>query len=98
MCVLHRCDNPPCVNPNHLFLGTKADNNHDRDSKGRSRGGSLPGEQHPGSRLSREQVLVIRLRASEGVAQQDLAKEYGVSYQHISDLVLRKRWAHIPVI
>lgn len=41
MCVLHRCDNPPCVRPDHLFLGTKGDNNADRDSKGRGRPGPI---------------------------------------------------------
>ena len=38
LCVLHQCDNPPCVNPSHMFLGTKAENNHDMKAKGRARG------------------------------------------------------------
>lgn len=60
MVVCHKCDNPPCVNPEHLFLGTHADNVNDKMSKGRWAGGSLPGERHPNSKLTDEQVLEIR--------------------------------------
>jgi hypothetical protein len=47
MCVCHHCDNPPCINPAHLFLGTVADNNRDRHNKGRSKNIFPAGDQHP---------------------------------------------------
>lgn len=53
LCVLHHCDNPPCVNQEHLFLGTATDNNADRDQKGRARGGRVMGDKN-GSRLHPE--------------------------------------------
>jgi hypothetical protein len=60
MFVLHRCDNPRCVRPDHLFLGTDADNMRDMARKRRGSGGSLPGENNPRARLSDKQVLEIR--------------------------------------
>jgi hypothetical protein len=84
LCVLHRCDNPPCCNVDHLFLGTKADNNADMVAKGRAyRGPRLgriyQGESHVNAKLTDEAARAIRNRrlAGEGVAA--LAREYGVS-------------------
>ena len=92
LCVLHRCDNPPCVNPAHLFLGTKADNAADRDAKGRGNRGSVNGH----ARLTETQVADIRARAAAGVLQRVLAAEYGVSRPTISRIVTGKGWLHVP--
>jgi hypothetical protein len=89
MCVLHKCDNRRCVNPEHLFIGTRADNNRDRDNKGRTV--ILRGENHGYAKLSDRQVLEIRSRYSAGgVTQKALASLYGVVQSHISTLVLGK--------
>lgn len=78
MCVLHKCDNPPCVNPEHLFLGTKADNSADMVKKGRQkRGFDLP---H--TKLSEADKALIR--AADGITQKSLAEQFGVSQAHIS--------------
>jgi hypothetical protein len=60
MCVCHHCDTPACVRPDHLFLGTQADNHLDCEKKGRSAGGSLPGEFHPEAKLTWKKVAEIR--------------------------------------
>lgn len=89
--VCHRCDNPKCVNPEHLFLGSALDNMRDKTRKGR---GNVPlGVQHGMAKLTEEAIKDIRtskLRASE------LAKIYGVHPQHIR-LVRRKVrvWKHV---
>ncbi len=78
--ALHRCDNPPCVNPAHLFLGTNAENVADRDRKGRgARGASVSnrGERNGSHKLTREAVREIR--ASVGATQDALARRYGVT-------------------
>jgi len=90
---LHTCDNPPCCNPSHLFLGTHQDNMNDRSSKGRS--SIRPGESHPMSKLKEFQVLDILHRCENGDLQKEVAKIYEVSPQHVSDIVNGKKWRHL---
>jgi HNH endonuclease len=97
--VCHHCDNPPCVNPRHLFLGTRQENSRDMWRKGRGRGGNahLSGETNPNARLSDEDVLSMRRRYSaRGVTMTRLAAEYGVSQSVISNVLTRRTWRHLP--
>lgn len=90
--VCHSCDNPPCCNPAHLFLGTQGDNNRDRHEKGRSRNLD-PGERHPKAKLTNEQVRVVRAEYERGgVTQQDLAARWGVSRGNLSKILNRKAY------
>lgn len=101
--VLHRCDNPPCCNPAHLFLGTNLDNIRDRVAKGRSgktnnrkgKPSQLTGELHPAARLTASQVLEIRARADAGELHRVLGAEYGICRRHVSDIVARKKWKNV---
>lgn len=88
--VCHRCDNPSCVNPAHLFVGTAADNARDAVSKGRSRSG----ERHNQARLTVTRVREIRGLAQAGVQGIALAAKFGVTPQTISHIVTRKTWRH----
>lgn len=97
LCVLHRCDNVICVNPGHLFLGTRTDNNADRHAKGRSRGPQ--GTEHPASRLTPDAVRDIRARyvrgrpgipAPNGITA--LARDFGVSHGIVSKIIRRRLW------
>lgn len=86
--VLHRCDNPPCCNPDHLFLGTSADNVADKLAKGRDRSGRP---------LTESTVLDIRAAYGTGrTTQLALARYYDVHMGTISRIVLRKSWRHLP--
>lgn len=99
MVIMHTCDNPPCVNPAHLRLGTQAENVQDMCIKGRRRGGWPKdmniGERHPNARLTKEDVLEIRRLAAEGVSQRTIAEEFATPQANVSRIVQRKRWAHI---
>lgn len=75
-CVLHRCDNPPCVNPDHLFLGTKGDNNRDRSAKGRTYNGDQRGERNNNARLTDADRAAI---VSDPRGHRAVARAYGIS-------------------
>lgn len=94
MLVCHHCDNPPCVNPAHLFVGTNRDNVDDMHRKGRAR--PLRGSQHPASKLNEEAVRTIRQLSDEGWLQCRLAERYGVSAPLIAKVVRREIWTHVP--
>jgi hypothetical protein len=83
--VLHRCDNPLCVNPEHLFLGTHQDNMDDMILKARN-----------SSKLTAAEIPTIRRRYDAGERPVDLAAEYGVSPTLIVHIGKRKGWRHIP--
>ena len=94
MCVCHLCDNPTCVAPWHLFLGTHADNMNDMNNKGR--GHPPQGEAHGSSKLTGKDAAEIRERYSLGdVHQSTLGKEYGVGQAQISRIIRRTRWKHV---
>lgn len=93
LCVLHKCDNPPCCNPLHLFLGTRADNNRDKKEKGRAP--SQKGEQNGNAKLTEAEILLIcRVYAIRNFTMRELAIKYKVSEQHIFNIIKHKSWKH----
>lgn len=93
MMVLHKCDNPTCINPDHLFLGTDADNMQDKIEKGRAN--FLVGERVYNARLTSGQVIEIRRLSKQGISQSRIARQFGVSTSAIGSIVSRKNWKHI---
>jgi hypothetical protein len=96
--VCHRCDFPPCVNPDHLFLGTSADNHADMKVKGRStKGPGFFGESSPRSVLTNELVSKLRAEyARGGISQHALARKYGINRNTIESFLSRRTWRHLP--
>lgn len=104
--VLHSCDNPPCTNTRHLYLGTHQDNMDDKVAKGRTlgqpgnkhaQGGTWKqGEKHHMAKLTDAQALEIRaLYKAGGITQAELGRQYGVQHQCISKVITRKRFKHL---
>ncbi len=91
MCVLHRCDTPPCCRPDHLFLGTRADNNRDMMEKGRM----AVGEMYPFAKLTGENVKAMRLLRASGMTFQAIADLYDVHNVTAYFAITGKNWAHI---
>ena len=87
-CVLHTCDNRACVNPRHLFLGTKADNNQDMKRKGRQARGEANGR----AKLTEQDVCEIQVMLGKKIPQWVIAKKYGVDQTTISCINTGKSW------
>jgi len=90
--VLHKCNNPSCVNPKHLYIGDQFANMRDMWKHGRANPGHVFGENHGMAKLSEEQVMDIRRRKATCKA---LANEYGVSSTTICDIRNRRIWKHL---
>lgn len=106
LCVLHRCDNRKCINPAHLFLGTKQDNTDDMIRKGRERFVGLKspncrkptapkGEKHSNAKLTEKQIAEIRAMYGGGARQVDLAAQFGINQCHVSRIVRKESWSHV---
>lgn len=92
--VLHRCDNPSCVNPDHLFGGTAAENAADRHAKGRD--ATPTGESNARAKLTEADVYAIRsLWAAGGWTKVALAKRFGVSDVAILNAITGRSWGHL---
>jgi hypothetical protein len=89
--VLHHCDNSRCVNVEHLFLGTNADNVADRDGKGRQARGS---DVHP-SKLTEADIPRIRQLLVDGLTQAEVGRRYGVTHSQISRINTGHTWGHV---
>lgn len=93
MCVLHRCDNPGCINVDHLWLGTQLENIADREAK--NRGAPMPdnrGSRNGGARLTEQDVRDIRASREK---QNVLAERYGISQGAISNICNQRSWKHL---
>ena len=86
--VRHKCDNRSCCNPNHLEIGTHADNSRDAYERGRG----IKGETVHGCKLSRQEVVEVHRMLADGVLQKDIAKKFGVYQSTISDICTGNAW------
>jgi hypothetical protein len=94
--VLHRCDNPPCCNPAHLWLGTPADNSADRNAKGRTRAGPpLRGERNGAAKLTTSQALEIKRRLAAGESERSIAEDFPVTDSTVHLIAKGQKWAHL---
>lgn len=90
MWVLHKCDNPWCVRPEHLFLGTNADNVADKVRKGRQ--SHMRGTGHPLAKLTDDDIREIRMLRESGMTIVALGRMFGISHTAISRIYMRKIW------
>jgi hypothetical protein len=90
----HKCDNPPCVNPDHIFLGTASDNILDSHSKGRI---SQRGSANHGSKLTEKDIVKIFKIRRSGASHVALAKQFGVTSGLICLILQRKIWKHVEL-
>lgn len=91
--VMHRCDNPPCVNPQHLSVGTVRENNADKVAKGRAR---QAGSQNTQTALQDADVIEMRRRRAAGETLSRIAAAYGMSVQGVCHITTGRNWRHVP--
>lgn len=91
--IRHKCDNPSCVNPDHLTIGTPRDNVQDREQRGR--GADRKGEKHPLARLCEGDVREIRRLGAMGKSTDAISKLFPVSSQQVGKILRRENWGHI---
>ena len=90
--ILHKCDNPICTNPSHLFEGTDLDNSNDKCLKNRQ----TRGEEVFSSKLSELQIFQVRADYATGkFTQRELGKKYGLNHCNICSILNRKTWSHV---
>lgn len=100
MCVCHKCDNPACVNPRHLFVGTALDNNKDKMEKGRWKSRFLYGIDHPQhgtkskfNKLTEDNVKEIRILKNSGYTLRSIAERFGVSHGVVNNIIQGRKWS-----
>lgn len=91
--IRHKCDNPSCINPEHLETGTIADNNRDSVERGRNAKGS----KHPNSILNEDLVKEIKLLILDGKSNKELSERYKIDHRIISNIRHERRWKHVEV-
>lgn len=92
--IRHSCDNPSCINPDHLFAGTREDNMQDCVRRGRH-GGPPParkGEKNPASKLTSDKVDEIRRQLTQGSTQTKIARRFGISQSQVSNIKIGRQW------
>jgi hypothetical protein len=93
LCVLHKCDSPPCCRVDHLFLGTQLENIADRDAKGRGNGPK--GSDVSQAKLTEVEIPVIRRLLAQGVSQEEIGSRFGVLAGTISHINTGRTWTHV---
>lgn len=91
MCVIHRCDNPACVNPNHLRLGSKVENNLDKVVRDRC----SKGEETKNNKVLSHQITEIRNRRAAGETLASIGKSFGLGTSQVWRISRNESWAHI---
>jgi hypothetical protein len=92
-CILHKCDTPACVNPDHLYVGSKADNIRDREQRKRIDHSYHSGENHKDTKLTSADILRIR---ADPRPHRQVAKDYGIHPSATWKIKTRKSWKHVP--